>query len=150
MKIARRTGQLAMSAQTEPDRFSGSARFVLLHALRGLPESNPDAATELDGGRGAGTWATHPGNVAIVRYEPDARSFWHSHSGGQFLYIIEGAGWVQVRGASTEQIEAGDAVSFEPGEQHWHGAGPKGMAHLTVTVGRPTWYEEPEQPAPGR
>lgn len=31
-------------------------------------------------------------NVAAVRFAPGARSAWHSHHGGQTLYITEGRG----------------------------------------------------------
>ncbi|HUC25219.1 MAG TPA: hypothetical protein VMA73_21115 [Streptosporangiaceae bacterium] len=30
-------------------------------------------------------------NVAAVRFAPGARSAWHSHDGGQTLYVTEGA-----------------------------------------------------------
>jgi quercetin dioxygenase-like cupin family protein len=108
---------------------------------------NAPSTTAEDTARGAGTWNTYAGNVAMVRYEPGARSHWHSHSGGQLLYVVEGAGWVQSRGEEPLSIGPGDAVSFAPGEVHWHGAKADGvMAHVAVTKGRPTWFEE--APAP--
>lgn len=30
-------------------------------------------------------------SVAVVRFTPGARSAWHSHDGGQTLYVTEGA-----------------------------------------------------------
>ena len=40
-------------------------------------------------------------NVAAVRFTPGARSAWHSHHGGQTLYVTEGRGLVQVRGRGS-------------------------------------------------
>jgi quercetin dioxygenase-like cupin family protein len=36
--------------------------------------------------------------------------------------VLEGVGLAQARGGSIEVIRAGDRVSIEPGEEHWHGA----------------------------
>jgi quercetin dioxygenase-like cupin family protein len=83
----------------------------------------------------------------MVRYEPGARTHWHSHSGGQMLYVVEGEGWVQTRGEAPRRVGPGDAISFVPDEVHWHGATARGpMAHVTVTAGKPTWYEVSDAP----
>ncbi len=97
---------------------------------------------------GDGTWNTHPGNVARVRFEPGARTHWHAHEGGRLLYVVEGEGWVQSRGEDARSVGPGDAVSIAPAEVHWHGAKSNGvMAHVAVTTGRPTWLEESQAPA---
>ena len=89
-----------------------------------------------------------PTMAIVVRFEPGARNYWHAHEGGQVLYVIEGAGWVQVRGGAPERIQVGDAVRAEPGEAHWHGAGRSGpLAHIAINVGEARWFEE--SPAPG-
>jgi quercetin dioxygenase-like cupin family protein len=88
-----------------------------------------------------------PTFAAVVRFETGVRNYWHSHEGGQFLYVIEGEGWVQVRGAEAQRIRLGDAAAAEPNEEHWHGAGRKGpLAHIVVNVGETRWLEE--SPAP--
>ena len=88
-----------------------------------------------------------PTAAAVVRFEPGVRNHWHSHEGGQLLYVIDGAGWVQTRGAAAQRIQVGDAVATEPGEEHWHGAGPSGpLAHMVVNVGETRWMEV--SPAP--
>jgi quercetin dioxygenase-like cupin family protein len=43
-------------------------------------------------------------NVAAVRFTPGARSAWHSHDGGQTLYVTEGQGLVQSRGSNVVEI----------------------------------------------
>jgi quercetin dioxygenase-like cupin family protein len=68
-----------------------------------------------------------------VRFAPGAHTAWHRHPHGQVLYVTEGEGLVQRRGAAAEPIRAGDTVWIEPGEWHWHGAGPHtSMTHLAV------------------
>ena len=52
---------------------------------------------------------------------------------GQTIYVTEGVGLCQKRGGPIEVIRPGDRVSFEPGEDHWHGAAPnRFMAHLAL------------------
>lgn len=89
-----------------------------------------------------------PTSAAVVRFDPGVRNYWHSHEGGQLIYVIEGEGWVQVRGAAAQQIRVGDAVATGPREEHWHGAGRGGpMAHIVVNVGETRWLEA--SPTPG-
>jgi len=79
-------------------------------------------------------------NVAAVRFSPGARSAWHSHEGGQTLYVTEGRGLVQVRGEDTVVLNAGDVAYAPDGEEHWHGATPDDfMTHLSITEGAPRW-----------
>jgi quercetin dioxygenase-like cupin family protein len=79
-------------------------------------------------------------NAALVRFTPGARSAWHSHDGGQTLYVTEGRGLVQVRGQDAVQLSAGDVVYAPDGEEHWHGATPDDfMTHLSITEGAPQW-----------
>src|SRR5207249_1472509 len=68
-----------------------------------------------------------------VHFTPGARTAWHTHPHGQTLYITEGIGLVQRRGGPVEVVHPGDRVSFEPGEDHWHGAAPgRFMTHLAM------------------
>jgi quercetin dioxygenase-like cupin family protein len=79
-------------------------------------------------------------NVAAVRFSPGARSAWHSHDGGQTLYVTEGRGLVQARSQRIVELEAGDVVFAPDGEEHWHGAAPEHfMTHLSITEGAPHW-----------
>src|SRR5437764_2449500 len=88
-----------------------------------------------------------PTSCAVVRFEAGARNHWHSHSGGQLLHVIEGEGWVQVRGQEPERIRLHDTVAADPGEEHWHGAGGHSpMSHLAVAAGETLWLEESPPP----
>jgi quercetin dioxygenase-like cupin family protein len=79
-------------------------------------------------------------NVAAVHFTPGARSAWHSHDGGQTLYVTEGRGRVQARGEEVVELTPGDVVYAPDGEDHWHGAAPDHfMTHLSITEGVPHW-----------
>ena len=79
-------------------------------------------------------------NVAAVHFAPGARTAWHTHEGGQTLYVTEGEGRVQSRGQSIVSIRPGDVVHTPSQEWHWHGAAPNHlMTHLSLTEGPPTW-----------
>lgn len=81
-----------------------------------------------------------PINVNAVRFSPGARSAWHSHEGGQTLYVTEGRGLVQVRGEAAVELSPGQVVYAPDGEEHWHGATPDDfMTHLSITKGAPHW-----------
>jgi len=85
--------------------------------------------------------------AAMVTFEPGARTAWHTHPHGQLLQITSGIARVQKAGGEVIEVRAGDAVWFEPGERHWHGAAPNHlMVHLAIQraddTGRAvTWLE---------
>ena len=68
-----------------------------------------------------------------VRFEPGARTAWHTHPLGQTLHILTGVGLVQVGGGPVREARAGDPIYFAPEEKHWHGASPGvAMVHLAI------------------
>lgn len=71
--------------------------------------------------------------VVSVTFEPGARTAWHTHPFGQTLVVTEGKGLAQSWGGEIKDIEAGDVLWFEPGEKHWHGAGPEtALIHIAI------------------
>jgi quercetin dioxygenase-like cupin family protein len=71
--------------------------------------------------------------MALVTFEPGARTAWHTHPFGQTLLVTAGAGWAQRDGGAVEAIHAGDVVWFPPGEKHWHGAtATTAMSHIAI------------------
>ncbi|MBB4236718.1 cupin domain-containing protein [Rhizobium esperanzae] len=54
--------------------------------------------------------------------DPGTITRWHTHPKGQLLYVLSGHGLAQNEAGSIEELRAGDAVWFAPGERHWHGA----------------------------
>ena len=46
-------------------------------------------------------------NIGVVHFSPAARTHWHRHPGGQFLYCVTGRGRVRTRGERGHALEAG-------------------------------------------
>jgi quercetin dioxygenase-like cupin family protein len=84
-------------------------------------------------------------DVLEVRFEPGARTHWHSHPGGQVIYVLEGTALVVTDDGERVVANAGDAVHAPAGELHWHGATADAeMRHLSITHGGPTeWADRP-------
>jgi quercetin dioxygenase-like cupin family protein len=126
VKITPRSEALQNLKPMDPAHFTGKAGSQFL--IQASPETSSVAA-------------------AVVRFEPGARNYWHSHTGGQLLHVIEGEGWVQVRGQAPQRLRMEDTVTADPGEEHWHGAGKEGpMAHIAVVIGETRWLEEAAAP----
>lgn len=71
--------------------------------------------------------------MALVTFEPGARTAWHTHPLGQTLIVTAGCGRAQREGGLIEEIHQGDVVWFAPGEKHWHGAAPTtAMSHIAI------------------
>lgn len=80
-------------------------------------------------------------NIGIVHFSPDARTHWHRHPGGQFLYGVSGRGRVRSRGEAGHVLEPGDVVHVDPGEWHFHGGSRTSpVVHVAVNgLGAPEW-----------
>jgi quercetin dioxygenase-like cupin family protein len=80
-------------------------------------------------------------NVGIVCFSPTARTHWHRHTGGQFLYAVEGRGRVRTRGQAGHVLGAGDVVYVGSDEWHFHGGAPQNpLVHVAVNIGgAPEW-----------
>jgi quercetin dioxygenase-like cupin family protein len=127
MKVTPRSEALRSLQPVDAAHFTGSA------GLRSLIEASPQPRSTF---------------AAVVRFEAGARNHWHSHAGGQLLHVIEGDGWVQVRGQDPVRLRLEDTVTADPGEEHWHGAGRHGpMSHIAVAMGDTRWLEESTAPA---
>src|SRR4029453_18567220 len=59
------------------------------------------------------------------RFEPGARSAWHSHDNGQLLYVQEGRMRSQKRGQPMKEFGPGESEYTGPQVEHWHGAAPQ-------------------------
>lgn len=95
--------------------------------------------------RDHGTIDAPPGSALIVRFSAGARTHWHSHPGGQVLYVTDGTGRVGTRNGRVERVHAGDLVYAAPDEEHWHGgAEDAGVEHLALSFGDTAWAEPVE------
>jgi quercetin dioxygenase-like cupin family protein len=85
--------------------------------------------------------------MATVRFEPGARTHWHTHPLGQTLLVVSGCGRAQSWGGPIQDIKAGDVVWIPPGEKHWHGAGATtSLTHIAIQEalnGSPVEWLEP-------
>lgn len=84
--------------------------------------------------------------VAVVNFEPGARTNWHSHPLGQILLVTDGVGWTQCEGGPKTEIRPGDLIWCNCGRRHWHGATDKtAMQHVAIQEaldGKPVdWFE---------
>ena len=84
--------------------------------------------------------------VGNVTFEPDARTKWHSHPGGQILLVTEGVGYYQEKGQPKKILRKGDAIKCPPNVAHWHGASHDTFfIQVAVTnnaKGATVWLEE--------
>lgn len=85
--------------------------------------------------------------IANVTFEPGARTYWHSHAGGQVLLAIAGIGYYQEKGKPIQILRKGDVVKCPANLPHWHGASLKvGFTQVAITPntakGRTTWFQE--------
>lgn len=85
-------------------------------------------------------------SIANVTFEPNARTNWHIHSGGQILLVTAGKGLYKEEGKPIRILQKGDVVQIPPDVKHWHGSYPnEWFAHISVESNIPnnetTWLE---------
>jgi quercetin dioxygenase-like cupin family protein len=82
-------------------------------------------------------------NLGVVHFAPGARTRWHRHPGGQFLYGVSGRGRVRTRGEAGLVLEPGDVIHVGADEWHFHGGTPTTpLVHVAVNGGGdPEWAE---------
>lgn len=82
-------------------------------------------------------------NIGVVHFSPGARTRWHRHPGGQFLYGVSGRGRVRTLGEAGHVLEPGDVIHVGPDEWHFHGGTRETpLAHVAVNEGgAPEWGE---------
>ena len=79
--------------------------------------------------------------MSRVAFPTDTRTRWHSHAGGQLLYLVSGLGDVRIKGGETASLAPGEAYWTEGGTCHQHGAAGSAEAVFTVaTVGGTDWH----------
>lgn len=85
--------------------------------------------------------------VYNVDFEAGARTFWHSHPGGQILLVTSGAGYYQEKDQPARLLQKGDVVAIPPNVIHWHGAAPgSDFTHIGMSTqveeGPAEWFGE--------
>jgi quercetin dioxygenase-like cupin family protein len=82
--------------------------------------------------------------IARRRFEPGARTYWHSHEHGQLLMVELGRMRVQKRGQPMLELGVGGTDYTAPDVVHWHGAAP-GQALVQINAGfggAAKWFDE--------
>lgn len=103
-------------------RFTGAVELEMLHAA--------SAAGEPD--------------TAFVHFHDGAVTYWHSHPGGQQLYVVSGSARVGTEADGEVPLAVGSLVVCPIDEPHWHGAMPNcDTTLLAVTWGTTRWTERP-------
>jgi len=83
-------------------------------------------------------------SVARRRFEPGARTAWHSHDRGQLLLVEEGRLRTQKKGQAIKELGVGESDYTAPNLVHWHGAVPgQALVQLNVGFGGETKWLEP-------
>ena len=86
-----------------------------------------------------------PSRTSSVKFEDGAVTNWHSHEGGQVIYVVSGSGRYCERGGTEKPLVAGQHVIAAGGVDHYHGAAEgAALHHITVSAGETTWKEAPE------
>ena len=124
------------------------AGFAILLALTvvwpGSAQQPPAGATPP---RFTGTSTSMEGKdltIARRRFEPGARTYWHSHEHGQLLMVEQGKMRVQKRAQPMRELGVGQSEYTAPAVVHWHGAGPdQALVQISAGFGGAAkWLEE--------
>jgi quercetin dioxygenase-like cupin family protein len=119
---------------------------ALLVSTRWIGAQQPPAAGA-NAARFTGTSTVMDGKdltAARRRFEPGARTYWHSHDRGQLLLVEQGRMRVQKRGQPMKELGVGESDYTAPEVVHWHGAGPdQPLVQINVGFGGGAkWFEE--------
>jgi quercetin dioxygenase-like cupin family protein len=106
-------------------RFTGAVELEMLNA------TPPEVDAGVDGP-----------DTAFVHFRDGAVTFWHSHPGGQQLYVVSGDARVGTEADGQVELAPGTLVVCPANEPHWHGAMPGcDTTLLTITWGTTAWTD---------
>ena len=82
--------------------------------------------------------------IARRRFDPGARTYWHSHEHGQLLMVEQGKMRLQKRGQPMRELGVGQSDYTAPAVVHWHGAVPdQALVQINAGFGGAAkWLEE--------
>jgi quercetin dioxygenase-like cupin family protein len=116
--------------------------FIILLAATSAWTSAQQPATPPNPPLFTGTSTTMDGkdlSAARRRFEPGARTYWHSHDRGQLLLVEDGRMRVQKRGEAMKELGKGESDYTGPTIVHWHGATPDGpLVQINIGFGGET------------
>jgi quercetin dioxygenase-like cupin family protein len=118
--------------------------FALLLLMTGVwtRAAQQPGAADLEAARFTGkTTVLEAAGVGATRrrFEPGARTAWHSHPNGQLLFVQEGRLRMQKRGQAIKEMGPGESDFTGPNVEHWHGAAAAtSLTHVAVGFGGDT------------
>lgn len=82
-------------------------------------------------------------DIAQVHSHDGAVTKWHSHPGGQYLYLVSGTGRAGDNEHDYRSLEPGTMIKTPANESHWHGAEDGADATwLAITFGVTNWSDD--------
>lgn len=82
-------------------------------------------------------------DIARVHSHDGAVTKWHSHPGGQYLYLVSGIGRAGDRSNDYRSLQPGTVIKTPVDESHWHGAEEgEDATWLAYTYGVTAWTDE--------
>ena len=109
--------------------------------IYGAPQGTQPAALNPDNFTGVVT-PHSTDDIRTLRYEfaPGARTNWHSHAGGQVIFIEQGRMRTQEKGKAIKELPSGSVMLTEAAIVHWHGAVPgERMRQVSLSFGVTNW-----------
>jgi quercetin dioxygenase-like cupin family protein len=83
-------------------------------------------------------------SAARRRFEPGARTYWHSHDNGQLLLVEDGRMRTQKKGGAVKELGKGESDYTGANVVHWHGAVPaQELIQINVGFGGGTRWLDP-------
>lgn len=110
----------AEERKINPDRYSGAA---LVETLRSATSpKDPD--------------------VLHCHYQKGVVTNWHSHPGGQLLYVLSDSGVIGTEEDGEVTLSKGELVSVPPIERHYHGSTHQSDSEFLVLTWGVTKWED--------
>jgi 4-carboxymuconolactone decarboxylase len=83
-------------------------------------------------------------SVARRRFDPGARTAWHSHDRGQLVMVEQGRMRSQQRGKPVKEFGMGESEYTAPDIVHWHGAAAEHpLVQINVGFGAGSkWFDD--------
>lgn len=96
--------------------------------------------------------ATSPKDPDVLHchYERGVVTNWHSHPGGQLLYVLSETGVIGTDGDGEVTLTKGELVNVPPVERHYHGSTlDSDSEFLVLTWGVTKWEDKSPRPSFG-
>jgi quercetin dioxygenase-like cupin family protein len=122
---------------------AGWTGLSILHAQEKPAPKPSNMGGSVTGGLVTNLGEVSKSSIAHFRFDPGARTKWHTHEVGQIVLCEEGICLTQEKGGPVLQLKPGDVVYSGPGVMHWHGAAPdQGCVQFNVSRGASTFLDE--------